>query len=219
MTSFRKTSLSAGMLYLISFVSIPTLFLYRAVKDSDYITGPGPDTQVMIGGMLEIIVALAGIGTAVVLFPVVKRQNSSVALGFVARRTLEAATIFVGVMSLLSVTTLRQVGAGPEALIAGQVLAAEYTKDIPARPGPHSGHQWPAARHPDVPIPPGSARLPMMGLIGAPIIYRLRRRQIFRPVRRSIRLVGARRPAHRRLGVLARHLLDLQRDSRAARSP
>jgi hypothetical protein len=57
-----------------------------------------------------VIVALAGIGTAVTLYPVVKRQNEGVALGFVTARLLEAAMIFTGVVSLLSLVTLRQGG-------------------------------------------------------------------------------------------------------------
>ena len=76
MDSLRKTSLAAGLLYLITFISIPTLFLYGPVlSDPNYIVGPGPDTAVIIGGILEVIVALAGVGTAVALYPVVKRQN------------------------------------------------------------------------------------------------------------------------------------------------
>ena len=69
MTSLRKTALVAGVLYLLTFVSIPTLALYAPVRDPNYIVGPGPDTAVLVGGILEIIVALAGIGTAVVLLP------------------------------------------------------------------------------------------------------------------------------------------------------
>jgi hypothetical protein len=61
-----------------------------------------------VGGFLEVIVALAGIGTAVTLYPVVKRQNEGVALGFVTTRVLEAGMIFTGVVSLLSLLTLRQ---------------------------------------------------------------------------------------------------------------
>src|SRR5580765_8043313 len=83
MSSLRKTSLTAGVFYLITFISIPTLFLYGPVKEASYIVGAGPDTQVLVGGLLEIIVALAGIGTAVTLYPVLKRQNQGVALGFV----------------------------------------------------------------------------------------------------------------------------------------
>src|SRR6266487_2854560 len=68
MDSLRKTALVAGVLYLLTFVSIPTLFLYVPVHDPKYIVGPGPDTGVVFGGILEMIVALAGIGTAVALF-------------------------------------------------------------------------------------------------------------------------------------------------------
>jgi hypothetical protein len=127
MDSLRKTALVAGLLYVITFVSIPTLVLYGPVlSDPNYIAGPGPDTPVIIGGILEVIVALAGVGTAVVLYPVVKRQNESAALGFVASRTLEAAAIVAGVVSLLSLVTLRQSGAGAGALPTGQALAASY---------------------------------------------------------------------------------------------
>src|SRR4029077_19200185 len=92
------------------------------------ITGAGPDTGVLIGGILEVIVALAAVGTAVVLFPVVKRQNEAVALGFVASRVLEAATIFAGVAFLLSVVSLRQAGVGPEGLVTGRALVAMYDR-------------------------------------------------------------------------------------------
>jgi hypothetical protein len=122
--SLRKTGLVAGALYLLTFVSIPTLALYRSVHDPNYILGPGPDTAVIVGGALEMIVALACIGTAVALYPVVKRQNEGVALGFVGARVLEAATIFTGVVSLLAVVTLRQAGVGAEGLVTGQALVA-----------------------------------------------------------------------------------------------
>ena len=109
MTSTRKTALVAGVFYLITFVSIPTLALYSPVKNHrDWILGSGSHTGVLVGGFLEVIVALAGIGTAVTLYPVVKRQNEGFALGFVTARVLEAAMIFTGVISLLSLVTLRQ---------------------------------------------------------------------------------------------------------------
>src|SRR5438309_7111402 len=128
MDSLRKTAFVAGVLYLLTFVSIPTLFLYVPVHGARYIVGPGPDTNVILGGILEMIVALAGIGTAVALYPVVKRQNEGVALGFAGSRVLEAATIFVGVMCLLSVVTLRQAGAGADALVTGHALVAMYDR-------------------------------------------------------------------------------------------
>jgi hypothetical protein len=117
MDSLRKTALVAGIFYVITFVSIPTLALYGPVKShTDYIISSGTDTGVLWGAFLEVIVGLAGIGTAVTLFPVVKRQNEGMALGFAAARTLEAAMIFTGVVSLLSLVSLRHAGAtGAEA--------------------------------------------------------------------------------------------------------
>jgi len=126
--SLRKTSLVAGVLYLLTFVSIPTLVLYNQVKGANYIVGSGLDTPVIIGGILEIIVALAGIGTAVVLYPVLRKQNESAALGLVAARILESGTIFVGVAFLLSIVTLRQAGAGADALATGHALVALYDR-------------------------------------------------------------------------------------------
>src|SRR5438046_7364566 len=114
---FRKTALVAGVLYLLTFVSIPTLFLYGPVHDPKYIVGPGPDTGVILGGILEMIVALAGIGTAVALYPVVKRQNEGVALGFVGSRVLEGGAILAGVACLLSLVTWRPSGAGAAPLV------------------------------------------------------------------------------------------------------
>ena len=112
MDSMRKTALVAGVFYLITFISIPTLALYGPVKNHrDWILSSGSHTGVLVGGFLEVIVALAGIGTAVTLYPVVKRQNEGVALGFVGARVLEAVMIFTGVVSLLSLVTLRQAGA------------------------------------------------------------------------------------------------------------
>jgi hypothetical protein len=123
MTSLRKTALVAGIFYLITFISIPTLALYGPVKNHrDWILSSGTHTGVLVGCLLEVIVALAGIGTAVTLYPVVKRQNEGVALGFVAARLLEAAMIFTGVLSLLSLVTLRHdlggaTGANAAALV------------------------------------------------------------------------------------------------------
>jgi hypothetical protein len=128
MSSHRKTSLAAGVFYLLTFVSIPTLALYGPVKGANYILGAGPDTGAIFGGILEIVVALAGIGTAVALYPVLKRQIEGVALGFVASRVLEAGAMFAGVMCLLSVVSLRQAGAGAEALVTGHALVVMYDR-------------------------------------------------------------------------------------------
>jgi hypothetical protein len=123
MDSMRKTALVAGIFYLITFISIPTLALYASVKNHrDWVLSSGSHTGVLVGCFLELIVALAGIGTAVTLYPVVKRQNEGAALGFVTVRVLEAVMIFTGAVSLLSLVTLRQnlggtAGANAAALV------------------------------------------------------------------------------------------------------
>jgi hypothetical protein len=128
MTTHRKISLTAGLLYLLTFVSVPTLFLYNAVHSPSYISGLGPDTVTIIAGILEIIVALAGIATAVVLYPLLKKQSERLALGLVAARVLEAATIFLGVAFLLTIVILRQEGVGAEAQLIGHTLATLYDR-------------------------------------------------------------------------------------------
>jgi hypothetical protein len=125
MSSARKIALVAGIFYLITFISIPTLALYGPVKNHrDWILGTGSHTGVLVGAFLELIVALAGIGTAVTLYPVVKRQNEGAALGFVTARVLEAVMIFTGVVSLLSLVTLRQALGGAAGANAAALVTA-----------------------------------------------------------------------------------------------
>jgi hypothetical protein len=118
-------------LFLITYVtSIPAaFFLYPPVLDDPrYIVGAGADTRVSFGAFLELLLIIANIGTAVVLWPVAKRVNEILALGFVTARVMESVFIAVGLLSLLTVVTLRQAGAaGADAaslLAAGQSLVA-----------------------------------------------------------------------------------------------
>ena len=110
MTPLRKTALIAGVLYLTTFVaSIPVKFgLYDDVLNNpNFVLGAGSDRGVLWGALLEVICGLACIGTAVTLYPVARRQSERGALGFVTARVLEASMIFVGIVSVLSVFTLR----------------------------------------------------------------------------------------------------------------
>lgn len=171
MDSLRKTSLWAGVLYLITFVSIPSLlFFYTGVHEANFMLGSGPDNGVFVGGILEIIVALAGIGTAVVLYPVVKRQSQGRALGLVGTRVLEGTLIFAGVASLLTVVALRQAGVGAEGLVTAQAFVGLYDKTflvsqsfIPAVNALLLGSLLYQSRL----VP---RVLPVIGLIGAPLL-------------------------------------------------
>jgi hypothetical protein len=107
----RQTAFLGGLLYVITFAaSIPAAFYFLApvLDNPDYVLGSGSDARVITGGLLDVVTAIAGIGTAVVLFPVVRRQNRTLALGFVTSRLLEAAIIVIGVVSLLAIVTLRK---------------------------------------------------------------------------------------------------------------
>jgi len=114
----RKIALASGVLYLVTFAaSIPQLKLFADVIDnSDYISTPGSNTPLLWGACLEVITAAAGIGTAVVLYPVTRRVSQTAAIGFVTSRVVEASLIVVGVVSLLSVVTLRDDFAGATVL-------------------------------------------------------------------------------------------------------
>src|ERR671919_1885000 len=127
--TMRRTALAGGVLYLMTFLSIPRMALFGPVLDNpDYILGSGSVTGVIVGIVLELIVAFAIVGTGVALYPILKRQNEGVALGFVSARVVETGIIAVGIISLLAVVTLRQdAAAGTDAasLVAtGQGLVA-----------------------------------------------------------------------------------------------
>ena len=132
MSPARRTAFIAGLWFIGTFVfSIPAALLYDPVlSDADYILGQGADTQVAVGAFLEILTAIANIATAVVLFPILRRQSEAIALGYVALRIVESTLILVGLVSLLSVVMLREdvAGAGADdaaALsVAGQALVA-----------------------------------------------------------------------------------------------
>jgi hypothetical protein len=106
-----------GVLFLITYItSIPAYFFYVPLDDPNYIVGSGADTSVRLGALLELILIIANIGSAVVLYPVVKRVNDILALGFVTARVMESVFIAVGILSVLTVVALRQgAAAGADA--------------------------------------------------------------------------------------------------------
>jgi len=115
MTPLRRTAFLAGLLFIITFVtSIPAVLLYRSVVNhAHYIVGPGAATRIALGALLAMILIIANVGTAVVLFPILKRQNEDLALGYVGARLMESAFIAIGIVSLLAVVTLRKDVGGP----------------------------------------------------------------------------------------------------------
>jgi hypothetical protein len=178
MDSTRKISLIAGWLFIITFVtSIPAaLVLYKPVLDhANYIVGAGADTRIAFGALLEMILIVANVGSAVVLFPILKRQNEGLALGFVGARIMESAFIAVGIVSLLAVVTLRRdVGgaAGAGSLVpVGRSLVAIHQWTFVLGPGwvvgIGNGLLLGYLMYRSSLVPRGMA---MLGLIGGPLI-------------------------------------------------
>jgi hypothetical protein len=141
-TSDRTTARIVGWLFIGTFVfSIPGYLLYGPVlHHPDYVLGSGHDTQIKLGAFLEILTAICNIGTALALYPLAKRYSHRVALGYVATRIVESTIIVAGIVSVLSVLTLRQqfAGAGADAdalTIAGQTLVAFHDWTFLLGPG------------------------------------------------------------------------------------
>jgi hypothetical protein len=143
MDSTRKTAFVTGALFIITFVTaIPAAFLLYppVLDDAGYVVGAGADAGVALGALLEVLLIIANVGTAVALFPVLKRQNEGLALGYVTARLVECTFIAIGVVSLLAVVTLRQdfaaAGGDPGSLVTvGKSLVAVHDWTFLLGPG------------------------------------------------------------------------------------
>ena len=123
----QKRARVFGVLYLITFVtSIAAALLYQPVLDDPvgYIAGAGHDKRILFGALLELLLIIANIGTAVVIVPIMRRLNEELAIGYVAARLVECTFILVGVVSVLGIITLRNQVAGPSEATVAYTLAA-----------------------------------------------------------------------------------------------
>jgi hypothetical protein len=109
MTPSRKTALAVGVLFILTFVtSIAGVIAYGPVlSDPLYVVNAGSNTGVFVGAFLELLLIITNIGCAVVLFPLLRRQNEVLALGYVTARLVECGFIAVGLLSLLTVASLQ----------------------------------------------------------------------------------------------------------------
>lgn len=176
--STRKIAVVAGAFFLITEITaIAGRVLYDPVLGHPgYIVGSGADTRVFLGAFSEVILAIAVIGTAVTLYPIVRRQHQSVALGYVCGRLLEAAIIVVGIISVLSVVTLRQDLAGASGRNAAALVTV--SKSLVAI------HDWTFLFGPDLVLGANTLLLAylmyrsglvprfiaLLGLVGGPLI-------------------------------------------------
>lgn len=175
----RKLAFIAGVLLLITYLTSIPPFIYHyvpVVSDPGYIVGAGADTRVTWGAFLELLLIVSNVGSAVVLFPILKRVSEITALSWVTARIVESAFTAVGILSMLTVVSLRQEAAGTGAdasalLAVGQALVAL--------------HQWTFALGPGFVVGIGNGmllgylmyrsnlvprRLAMLGLVGGPML-------------------------------------------------
>src|SRR5664279_2494550 len=176
----RRTALIAGVFFAVTFVtSIPALILYQRLrKHTSFIFGSGARAGIGLGATLEVFLAISGIATAVVLYPIIKRQSQSISLGYVASRTLESTVIVIGIVSVMSVVTLRHDVGGvnasnPAALaLVERSLVAIHDWTFLLGPGFCAGFGngilLGYLMYKSGLVPRGMA---MLGLIGGPLIF------------------------------------------------
>jgi hypothetical protein len=127
MTRDQKRARAFGVLYLLTFAtSITAALLYAPMLDHPlaFIAGAGDDKQVLFGALLELLLIIANIGTAVVIVPIMRRFNEELAIGYVTARLFECTFILVGILSVLGIVTLRNQVAGPAEGTTAYTLAA-----------------------------------------------------------------------------------------------
>jgi hypothetical protein len=172
----RKIALIVGVLFFLTFVtSIAAVFFYGPVlTDPNYVIGAGADTSVFVGAFLELLLIITNMGCAVVLFPLLKRQNETIALGYVVARLVECTFILIGILSVLAVVTLRQHAAPADSaslVVAGKSLVAIKNWTFLLGPGFMDGLGtglmlgWLMYRSGLV-----SRRVALLGVIGGPLL-------------------------------------------------
>ena len=185
-TDPQKLARIAGWLFIATFVtSIAAALIYKPLWNFtsinhthyNYILGAGHDTQIAFAAFLEILLAITGIGTAVALYPIIKRQDQSLSLGYVASRTLESTVIVIGIVSVMAVVTLRQDLAGSAVNPASLILADRQLVAI---------HNWTFLLGPSFCAAIGNGiilgtlmyrsglvprRLALLGVIGGPLAF------------------------------------------------
>jgi len=172
----RKTALAVGVLFILTFItSIAGVMSYGPVlSDPNYITGPGADTRVFLGAFLELMLIVTNIGCAVVLFPLLKRTNEALALGYVTARLVECTFILIGLLSVLAIVTLRQSATAADAgslFVIGRALHAIHDWTFLLGPGLTDGVGtglilgWLMYRSGLV-----SRRMALFGVVGGPLL-------------------------------------------------
>ena len=119
-----------GVLFIITFItSIAALALFQSVLDdpAGYIAGGGKDNEIYLGAFLEFLLILANVGTAVVLYPIARRQNEALAIGYVAARIIECVFLAAGIIFVLGVVSVRQDVPGADEVAVTLAALKDWT--------------------------------------------------------------------------------------------
>ena len=130
MAADQRTARIFGILFIITFVtSIPALALFQPVLDdpAGYIAGGGHDSKIYLGVLLELLLIIANVATAVVLYPIVRRQNEILSIGYVAARVMESVFIAAGILFVLGIVTLRHDDPSASALAVSLAALKDWT--------------------------------------------------------------------------------------------
>ena len=119
----RRAATIVGWLFVLTYVTsiVPKVALYPPLFEGNYITGPGQDTRVLWGAFSEAILIIANIGTATAMYTIIKQRYPNLGLSFIAARIMESVFIGVGILSVLTVVTLRQDYAGTDSASAASL--------------------------------------------------------------------------------------------------
>ncbi|MGZ5399806.1 MAG: DUF4386 domain-containing protein [Nocardioides sp.] len=175
----RRTATIVGWLFVVTYVTsiASKAVLYPPLFEGNYITGPGEDTRVLWGAFSEAILIIANIGTATAMYTVIKRKHPNLAISYVAARIMESVFIGVGILSVLTVVTLRQDYADTDGAAAAGLAAVGDALTVL--------QEWTFALGPSFVVGVGNGcilgyimyrtglvprRLAMFGLIGGPLI-------------------------------------------------
>jgi hypothetical protein len=135
MDTHRQAATIVGVMFIIATVTaiLGLLFYQPILSGPDYfINGAAQKNQVIVGALMELILACTAIGTAIGLFPVLRPYGERIALGHLFFRFLEAVVITIGIVAVLSLLTLSQAfvaAAASDAAAyhaAGNLLRAVY---------------------------------------------------------------------------------------------
>ncbi len=172
MSPTRRAAVAAGALFLITHVtSVPAALLYEATFRPGGVLGEGDATRVLVAGALEVVLALGVVGTAIALYPLLKRHGENIALGYLALRTLEAAVILTGVVTALGVVSLQGGDGSTAAVRDGLIAVHDWTFLV--GPGLVCGTNtvlaaWLVYRSGVVP-----RFIAVLGLVGGPLVFAL----------------------------------------------